>query len=248
MKKLKNFVKNIVVKDNDSKDYSREFIEHCEAKIFLSNPQFLKLLAQIKNFQANGIFKTHINKKNVVGKNGLIKLNEKTVYHITSLIFGDAEMADKYIELRFDGHMLGFGNVWEMVDEGKRIFMFENKETTGFPTNLVSVIKVPKQNALIADFYTQSGEWLGYAAGTHKKINKKILTTYNYVLTEKLFGKPEGEFLAFSGAKTTEDLVHPLILLKNALKANQVSQKQLDQMSAFRSRKMQFCQNEMEKI
>ena len=243
--KLKGILKNILNPQTSSNPKGR-FVEHVEGEVFNQNPQFQMLLDQIANFQANGLFKTHIDKKHVVGKNGFIKIDEKTAYHITALIFGDNEKADRYIELRHDGHMLGFGNVWEMADEGKQIFMFENKETTGFPINLVSVIKVPKPNALIVDFYTQNGEWLGFSIGAIKKQNKKMIATYNYVLKKTLFGKQEQGCLAFSGAKTKEELIHPLILLKDALKANQVSQKSMDENSAFRSRNMLYREKEME--
>lgn len=244
--KLKKFVVSVLDLENHLPDPEKRFVCHSEGEVFLQNLQFKNFLLQIQNFQANGLFTTHLDKKEVHGKNGYIKIDEHTNFYVTALIFGKDETVDRYIELRHDSHILGFGNVWEMADEGKQIFMFENKKTTGFPLDLVSVIKIPKPNFLVADFYSKNGTWLGYTVGTQKKQGKKVLVKYNYVLSKKMFNKEKNEFVAFSGAKTTEELVHPLLLLKSALKTNQISQKVMDGESAYRSRKMQFCEKGLE--
>ena len=213
--KLKSFFKK-EKKQNPVKD----FVHHCDAKVFCQNPYFHNLASRITAFSPKGQFKVHQNGQEVFAKTGEMLLGEDEKLELTAFVFPHDEglqAASRYIELRHGGSPVGIGNVWHRSGKAKTIFLYENKNATGFAQDVVSVIKIAENGKIGAYFYDMAGAWLGASEIVlDEKTGKNV---YDFYITPMLLGFEKKDcFMCAEKCVGKENVCHPITFAQNLYK------------------------------
>lgn len=216
-KKIIDFVKSIFAEEyvSLSKEQRNGYSNHFELEVFKQNPMFQEFAKNIQEIKASGQFKTHLGKEEVVAKTGEVKLTNGFKRHITSFVFGETnQVANRYVEVREESRISGIGNVWDIEDEGKLVFLFETKETYELDFDVVTVIDNPNNQQWKASLFDINGKFLGKFLGRQLQENNQVVFKYDAILNNSLLGEREEKMLKIAPIKTKKQLEFPLISLQ----------------------------------
>ena len=139
----------------------------------------------------------------------------------TSFVFPSQKteeaFASRYVELRETGNVVGIGNVWHTCDKEKYVFLYENKATTNFKTDVFSIIKISHNNEIKVEFFDNNANWLGKSFVRQEKGQ----CLYDFYMSANLIKKsnPPGLLCAVKvkGGKTVS---HPISAFKNFMRSH----------------------------
>lgn len=213
--KLKSFFKNPI-----KKNPAQEFVSHCNAGVFENNARFQMLKNRITDFSPKGKFKVHQNGQEVIAKTGEMALGEEEV-EIASFVFGEENpTASRYVELRHGGQLVGIGNVWHRSGKAKTIFLYENKNSTNFACDVVSVIKIASGGQIDVAFYDATDDCcLGKSTIVFDKAQEKNI--YDFQILPKLLGINDNDkMLVAKNCVGKETVCHPITFAQKLCKEN----------------------------
>ena len=176
---------------------------------------FQEFAKNIQEIKASGQFKTHLGKEEVVAKTGEVKLTNGFKRHITSFVFGEIDsVANRYVEVREESRMSGIGNVWDIENEGKLVFLFENQNIYKLGFDVVTVIDNPNVQHWNASFFDINGKFMGRILGQQTEENNEKTFKYDAVLNCMLLGDDKDIMLKVSAIKTKSQLDFPLVSMQ----------------------------------
>ncbi|MBP3389905.1 MAG: hypothetical protein J6K71_01840 [Clostridia bacterium] len=212
-KKIIDFVKSIFAEEyvSLSQEQRNGYSNHFELEVFKQNPMFQEFAKNIQEIKASGQFKTHLGKEEVVAKTGEVKLKNGFKRHITSFVFGETnQVANRYVEVREESRISGIGNVWDIENEGKLVFLFENQNVYNLGFDVVTVIDNPNVQYWNASFFNTNGRFLGMILGQQTEENNEKTYKYDASLNSMLLGSDKDIMLKVSAIKTKFQLDFPL--------------------------------------
>lgn len=215
-KRVLDFIKSIFAEEyvSLSTQQRKSYLKHFELEVFKTNPLFQEFVKNVEEIKASGQFKTHLGKEEVVAKTGEVKLSNGFKRHITTFLF-EGENPNRYIEVREESRISGIGSVWDIEDEGKLVFLFENKDIYGLDFDVVTVIDNPNVQYWNASFFNLSGKFLGMILGQQTDENNEKTYKYDAALNSMLLGSDKDIMLKVSAIKTKSQLDYPLLALRN---------------------------------
>ena len=214
-KRVLDFIKAIFAEEyvSLSTQQRKSYLKHFELEVFKANPLFKEFAKNVEEIKASGQFKTHLGKEEVVAKTGEVKLSNGFKRHITTFLF-EGENPNRYIEVREESRISGIGSVWDIEDEGKLVFLFENKDIYGLDFDVVTVIDNPNITFWQASFFNENGINLGEIVGQKTQEYGKDVYKYDAVVNAMLLGEREERFLKVSSIKTKSQFDYPLLALR----------------------------------
>lgn len=211
--KILEFIKSIFKEEyvSLSQEQRNEYIKHFELEVFKQNPMFQEFARNVQEIKASGQLKTHLGKEEVVAKTGEVKLKNGSKRHIASFVFGEnSAMANRYVEVREESRISGIGNVWDIEDEGKLVFLFENQNVYNLGFDVVTVIDNPNVQYWNASFFNPSGKFLGMILGQQTEENNEKNYIYDAAINALILGEKKDIMLKVSTVKTKSQLDFPL--------------------------------------
>lgn len=239
-KRILDFIKSIFAEEyvSLSQEQRNSYLQHFELDVFKPNPLFQEFAKNVEEIKASGQFKTHLGKEEVVAKTGEVKLSNGLKRHITTFLF-EGEKPNRYIEVREESRISGIGSVWDIEDEGKLVFLFENKDVNGLDFDVVTVIDNPNVQYWNASFFNPSGKFLGMILGQQADENNEKTYKYDAALNSILLGNDKDIMFKVPAIKTKAQLDYPLLALRKLY--NKYPQ-------AFQPLPKEFCsENNLEK-
>ena len=246
--KLKSFFKNSI-----KKNPAEEFVKHFDAEVFnVCSKLFRYCLIGMVKFSPKGQFKVHINGQEVFAKTGQITYpvyaGEEETREVTSFVFpteDKSQPASRYIEFRSEGQPVGIGNVWHRSGKSKTIFLYENKNSTGFAEDIISLINIYPNGKIWISFSSMDDNWLGESTIVFdEKTGKNI---YDLAIAPHLLGLEKGEpwsALAAENCVGKETVCHPITLAQKLLHQNPQMFKLVDYLDICRRRDQKETENE----
>ena len=244
--KLKSFFKNPIKKNPE-----REFVKHCDGEVFAKLEVFKTFVGKIESFSPKGLFKVHQNGQEVFAKTGEIAYDTGDGHEkrqITSFVFpteDNSQPASRYIEFRSEGQPVGIGNVWHRSGKSKTIFLYENKNSTGFAEDIISLINIYPNGKIWISFSSMDDNWLGESTIVFdEKTGKNI---YDLAIAPHLLGLEKGEpwsALAAENCVGKETVCHPITLAQKLLHQNPQMFKLVDYLDICCRRDQKETENE----
>ena len=244
--KLKSFFKNPIKKNPE-----REFVKHCDGEVFAKLEVFKTFVGKIESFSPKGLFKVHQNGQEVFAKTGEIAYDTGDGHEkrqITSFVFpteDNSQPASRYIEFRSEGQPVGIGNVWHRSGKSKTILLYENKNSTGFAEDIISLINIYPNGKIWISFSSMDDNWLGESTIVFdEKTGKNI---YDLAIAPHLLGLEKGEpwsALAAENCVGKETVCHPITLAQKLLHQNPQMFKLVDYLDICRRRDQKETENE----
>lgn len=217
MKKLavKKFLSSLL--ESEQYDLTAEekigYFAHFKLNVFENISAFQEIGNNLKNIKGCGQLNAVSMNHKVVARTGEFTLKSGAKFNVATVDFPDTLF--HYFELREEGTLCGFGNIWDCEAEKKQVFAFDESRNRPY----VWVIKTPKYGLLNAEFYTPLGEKVGkLSCRKVKKSKKNPEFEYKFIGSTALWGDKNPEFVKIAFIQQKNYVEAPLYRLENLYK------------------------------